>query len=125
MFTFMNSSTQLFSQINDLLERNLDLNELVTQNPEATFFVRIQGDSMSNIGIFSGDIAIVDRSISSSIGNVIVVGLDGEFALKRLIKKEEHFWLQSENPQYPSIQVKNPEELDIWGVVTYVLHKVH
>lgn len=81
----------------------LDLNELLVTHPAATFFVRAQGDSMQNAGIFSEDILVVDRALEPKEGTIVVAILNGEFTLKRVLKKDT--------------------EYQIWGVVTYVIHK--
>ncbi|MBA2367531.1 MAG: translesion error-prone DNA polymerase V autoproteolytic subunit [Candidatus Protochlamydia sp.] len=111
------------SPADDYIEKALDLNELVIQHPAATFYVRVQGDSMQNAGIFSGDILVVDRSLMAQNKNIIVAVLDGEFTVKRLVHHTDGMFLFAENPAYAPIKL-NPEAcFEVWGVVTYVIHK--
>lgn len=105
------------------LEGALDLNELVVNHPAATFYVKVQGDSMINAGIHSGDILVVDRSLSAHHKSIIVAVLDGEFTVKRLILEKNELYLFSENLSYPPIQVSKEAQFEVWGVVTYVIHK--
>jgi DNA polymerase V len=111
------------SPADDYIEKALDLNELVIQRPAATFYVRVQGDSMQNAGIFSGDILVVDRSLTAQNKNIIVAVLEGEFTVKRLVFQTDGMYLFAENPAYSPIKL-NPEAcFEVWGVVTYVIHK--
>lgn len=111
------------SAADDYLEKALDLNELVVQHPAATFYVKVQGHSMENAGIFSGDILVVDRSLTARNKSIIVAVLDGEFTVKRLILEEGSVYLYAENPRYPPIKIEKESQFDVWGVVTYVIHK--
>lgn len=61
------------SPATDYCERKLDLNELCIQHPAATYFVRAQGDSMVDAGIFPGDVLVVDRSINATHGDIMIV----------------------------------------------------
>lgn len=110
------------SPADDYIENNLDLNEYLVKHPSATFFVRVQGNSMQNAGIFSGDILIVDRSVSPAHRKIIVAILNGEFTVKRMLIEGKKIILSPENPSYPSIEVNPESEFQVWGVVTYVIH---
>jgi DNA polymerase V len=110
------------SPAEDYRERTLDLHDHLVKHPAATFFVRVEGDSMINVGIFSGDLLIVDRSLPADFGKIVIALIDGEFTVKRLLQKNGHIILQPENPSFAPIMVKQPEHLIIWGVVTYVIH---
>lgn len=112
------------SPADDHIERQLDLNELLIQHPAATFYVRVEGDSMLDAGINSGDILIVDRALSPASGKIIIAILNGEFTVKRFIKKNTKIVLVAENPAYPDIHIQEGSDFQIWGVVTYVIHKV-
>lgn len=101
----------------------LNLSEHLISHPASTFFIRVVGDSMQGVGIFSGDLLIVDRSLQASNGKIIVALINGEFTVKRLIINKDSITLKAENPNYPSIQVKNDSDFTVWGVVTYVIHK--
>lgn len=108
----------------DSVEKRLDLNELLVKHPTATFFVKVQGESMIGAGIFSGDILLVDRSIEPVDGAIVIAQLNGEFTVKRLKFSGGRPYLLAENPNYKPIQMKEGVEFVVWGVVTSVIHKV-
>jgi DNA polymerase V len=111
------------SPADDHLERALDLNEELVRNPAATFFVRVKGESMRDAGIRSGDILVVDRSLSPVDRQIVVAMIDGEFTVKRFRKKNGRITLEAENPSFSPIDVGEDQELTIWGAVTYVIHQ--
>ena len=106
------------------VDKALDLNELLIHHPEATFFVRVAGDSMINAGIFAGDLLIVDRSLKPSDGKIVIAVVEDEFTVKRLQIKTDHILLIPENDNYQAIKINNEQDLIIWGVVTNVIHAV-
>ena len=106
------------SPAEDYIEQRLDLNELLIQNPSATFFVRVNGDSMIGAGINHDDILIVDRSLEPISGKIVIAIVDGEFTVKRLIKNNDTCRLVAENPDYPPIEITEDSACEIWGVVT-------
>ena len=111
------------SPADDHIEQHLDLNDFLISKPEATFLVRASGESMLQAGIFNQDILVVDRSRAAKHGDIVVASLDGELLVKRLFKHMGQLKLVSENPKFPEIVISRDEELMIWGVVTYVIHK--
>lgn len=111
-------------QADDSVEKKLDLNELLVKHPTATFFVKVQGDSMVGAGIFSGDILLVDRSVEPVDGTIVIAELNGEFTVKRLKFSGGRPYLLAENPNYKPIQMKEGVEFVVWGVVTSVIRKV-
>ncbi len=112
------------SPADDYVESRLDLNELLIQRREATYFLRVKGDSMQGAGIHPGDLIVVDRSINAQDGNVVVAEVDGELTIKRLRLGAGNPELHPENPAYPVIRFKEGQELRIWGVVTSSVHTV-
>lgn len=110
------------SPADDYVDRPLDLNDLLVQRPEATFFVEVEGDSMVEAGIHPGDLLVVDRAAEPTGGKIVVAAIDGELTVKRLRRKEDALWLVAENEAYPPIRVTT--ELVIWGVVRHAIHKV-
>lgn len=112
------------SPADDYKENSLDLDELVIQNPKATFYIRVSGDSMKNAGIADGDIVVVDRAMSARHNSIIVALLNGEFTLKRLSYKNNTIYLVPANPLYKPIRITEEAEFQVWGVVTYCIHKV-
>ena len=104
------------------LDRPLDLNELLITHPAATFFVRVQGDSMRNAGIRDGDILIVNRAQTAKSGDIVVALLFGEFTVKRWLRTPTMQKLMAENSNYPDIPIKEESDFTIWGVVTHAIH---
>ena len=101
----------------DQVEKNLDINDLVVQNPSSTFFVRVEGDSMEEAGIFSGDVLVVDRSVEHKQGKIVVAAVNGELVVKRLSQIDGRAVLLSENNQYSPIFLNENDECFIWGVI--------
>ena len=112
------------SPASDFIEDTLDLNVLLVKHPAATFLVKVEGDSMINAGIRSGDILIVDRSVQPGDGKIVIAVVDGEMTVKRLRRSTEGVYLAAENPRYPAIHINPEQTLHIWGVVTSVVHGV-
>ena len=103
----------------DMVERSLDLNDLLIDRPESTFYVRVNGDSMEGAGIFSGDILIVDRSKEPSNGSIVVAAVYGELVVKRLVGNvSSGYQLISEQEGYMPININDNEDCFIWGIVT-------
>jgi DNA polymerase V len=111
------------SPADDFMEKMLDLNEHLIQHPAATFFVRVEGDSMMGAGILKGDILIVDRSIEAVSERIVIAVINGEFTVKRLKMENGKISLEAENPNYPPISIKKEWDFQIWGVVTYIIHQ--
>ena len=111
------------SPADDFLDRTIDLNEHLVRHPAATFFMRVEGESMRDAGIHDGDILIVDRAEEPADGKVVVAAVWGNLVVKRLRKVNGAWELHSENPAYDPIVV-NDSDSTIWGVVTNVIHKV-
>lgn len=111
------------SPADDYLDESLDPKKLLVRHPAATFFVRVQGDSMLGAGIHPGDILVVDRALEPKEGNIIVASLDGAFTVKRLSLKNQAVLLLPENPKYSPIEIGREADFRIFGVVTYVIHK--
>ena len=112
------------SPANDYLEEKLDLNRYLIRNPSATFFVKVVGDSMMGAGIYAGDLAIVDRSLTAQSSDIVVAVINGEFTLKRLIFNKENIVLLPENPSFPPIEIDRADDFRVWGVVVHIIHKV-
>jgi DNA polymerase V len=106
------------SPADDFIEGTLDLNEHLIAHPAATFMVRVEGSSMTGAGIFSGDLLIVDRSLETRSGHIVVAVVAGELTLKRLIKQADGWMLKAENPDYPPTLIGPDTDCSIWGVVT-------
>lgn len=110
------------SPADDYVADTLDLNEFLVHRKEATFFVKAKGDSMIGAGIHDGDTLIVDRSITPAHGCIVIAVVDAEFTVKRLKKSRGKVTLLPENPLFHPIEFKEGQELQIFGVVTNVIH---
>ena len=106
----------------DHVEQYLDLNDQLIKHPSATFFVTASGDSMTDAGIHSGDMLIVDRSLEPTHGKIVIAAINGELTVKRLSKIEGRLQLLPANPKYKPIDITDNHDLVIWGVVTHVVH---
>ena len=114
------------SPAENYVEEKLNLNSYLIKNKESSsFFVRVSGDSMINVGIFDNDILIVDRSLDPKRQSIVIVSIDGELVIKKLIKDQsKNYYLKSENSNYPNIKLNSNRDTVIWGVVTYVIHSL-
>ncbi len=106
----------------DYIDRKLDLNEFLIKHPAATFFVKVEGDSMVNAGIRSGDILIVDRALEVDDDNIVIAQVNGELTVKRIRTIKNELYLVPENPAFQSILITPEMSFDVRGVVTYVIH---
>lgn len=106
------------SPADDYMEGALDLNEYLIAHPAATFMVRVEGASMTGAGILSGDVLIVDRSVESRSGHIVIAIINGELTVKRLVKEGNNWLLKAEHPDYPPTRIGLSSECSIWGVVT-------
>jgi DNA polymerase V len=111
------------SPADDYIEAKLDLNDLLVPHPSATFFTRVNGNSMTDAGIFHDDLLVVDRAEQPKDGVVIIGVIDGELTVKRLRKINGKVFLNPENPDYQPIEIKEDTQFEIWGVVVAVIHR--
>ncbi|MCD6181522.1 MAG: translesion error-prone DNA polymerase V autoproteolytic subunit [Candidatus Cloacimonetes bacterium] len=111
------------SPAQDYIEHSLDLNEHLISHPVATFFVRVQGLSMVNAGIFPDDILIVDRSLEPRHNSIIIAAVDGELTVKRLSIQAGCWQLLPENPEFSAFDITEDTDFSVWGVVTYAIHR--
>ncbi|HVI47492.1 MAG TPA: translesion error-prone DNA polymerase V autoproteolytic subunit [Chitinophaga sp.] len=102
-------------------QEEIDLSKLLHPDPGATFIVRVKGDSMADANIPDGSLAIVDRSIRPSTGDIIAGTLDGDFTVKRLVKAGRNWVLHPENPFYKPIVITEETDFQAWGVITAVI----
>lgn len=111
------------SPADDYFETRIDLKRELVKNPDATFVVRVQGNSMTGDGIGDGDVLIVDRSLKPRNGAIAICYLNNTFAVKRLDMRGGRIRLLAANPAFDPIEIQETDELTIWGVVTYVIKK--
>jgi DNA polymerase V len=96
----------------------------MVHNPPATFFLRVQGCSMTGAGIRDGDLLVVDRSAEPASGRIVVAAWNGELTVKRIRIQNRRVYLVPENEKYEPVDITDQEDTAVWGVVTYVIHKV-
>lgn len=112
------------SPADDYVEETLDLNKYLIKNPASTFFARVTGNSMIGSNIQEGDILIIDKSLTPREDSILVCALDGEFTVKRVKQIDENtVYLMPDNPDFKPIKVSRDNDLVIWGVVTYSIHR--
>lgn len=111
------------SPAEDHIERRLDLNDLVVKHPEATFFARVEGDSMKDECIEDGDLIVVDKAVRPYDGCLAVAFIDGEFTLKRLRIHDGRVSLVPANGHYPIIEVTADNDFTVWGVVEWIVKR--
>jgi DNA polymerase V len=112
------------SPADDFKETRISLDRELVKNKEATFYARVSGDSMVGAGLDDGDLLVIDRSLNPENGKIAVCLVDGEFTVKRIKKEKNGLYLMPENKKYKPIELKEENELIIWGVVEYVIKKV-
>ncbi|WP_418264651.1 LexA family protein [Flavobacterium faecale] len=108
----------------DFTENNIDLNKELSENPLATFYIKVKGNSMVDAGIEDKDVLVVDRSLEPTNNKVAVCFVDGEFTVKRIQLDQDCLYLMPENKDYPPIKITEENEFIIWGIVTYVIKKL-
>lgn len=108
----------------DFMETAIDLNKALSENPLATFYIKVDGNSMIDAGINDKDVLVVDRSLEPQNNKIAVCFIDGEFTVKRIQLKKNELWLMPENPKYNPIKINEENQLIVWGIVTYVIKKV-
>jgi DNA polymerase V len=112
------------SPATDYIEDDIDLNSHLITNAPATFIIRVQGKSMTNVGIYDGDLLIVDKSLSPKNFSTVIANVNEELVVKTLIKSKEANYLTSGSKNTSDrINLADNPEIIIWGVVTYVIHK--
>ena len=114
------------SPAENYIEEKLNLDKHLIKNKESTFFVRVSGDSMINVGIFDNDILVVDRSLIPVRQSIVIASIDGELVVKKIVKDKikKDFYLKSENKNYPDIRLNSNSDTMIWGIVTYTIHSL-
>ena len=112
------------SPANDFKETRISLDRELVKNKEATFYARVSGDSMIGAGLEDGDLLVIDRSSNPENGKIAVCLINGDFTVKRIKREKNKLYLIPENKKYKPIELKEENELIIWGVVEYVIKKV-
>ncbi|HIP37645.1 MAG TPA: translesion error-prone DNA polymerase V autoproteolytic subunit [Crocinitomix sp.] len=109
------------SPAQDFTDLSIDLNKELIKNPSTTFYGRVSGESMTDLGINDGDLVIIDKSLPPLDGKIAVCFIDGEFTMKSIKLGKDCCWLLPANPQYKPIKVTADNNFLIWGIVIHVI----
>ena len=109
------------SPADDFLDLSIDLNQELIKHPSSTFYGRVKGESMKDLGINDGDLLVVDKSLEPSNGKIAVCYIDGEFTVKRIKITKGICWLMPANDKYNPIQVTEGNDFLVWGIVIHVI----
>ena len=112
------------SPADDFKEIRISLDEELVKNRDATFYARVSGESMVDAGLDDGDLLIIDRSLDPKNGKIAICFIDGEFTVKRIKREKNKLYLLPENKKYKPIEMREENELIIWGIVEYVIKKL-
>jgi len=111
------------SPATDYVEDDIDLNTHLIKNIPSTFLIRAQGKSMNNVGIYDGDLLVVDRSLDPKNFSTVIVNINEELVVKSFLKEKDQSFLTSGSKKLKDkINLTENPEIFIWGVVTYVIH---
>jgi len=112
------------SPADDAMDLDLNLHDYLVRNPAQTFCVKAIGESMKDAGIKSGDVMLVDRAIEPENRSIVLAVIDSEFTVKRVNVSDKKLYLMPENENFTPIEITQEMDFKVWGVVTYVIHKV-
>ena len=117
VYTGFSSPSENFS------ESSISLDEYLIKHPAATFLAYASGDSMANVGIYDGDLLIIDRSLDAISGDVVIGVFNGELIVRKLLIIKGKPYLSSSDKECRSILIALDAEFEIWGVVTASIKK--
>jgi DNA polymerase V len=106
------------SPADDFAVNRLDLTQVLVKHPQATYLLRVAGNSMREAGIDDGDTLVVDKAVKPRHGHVVVAVVDGEFTVKYLHQRAGSMRLKAANPTFPDIVPKEGQTIEVWGVVS-------
>ena len=112
------------SHIEEAIDLDLNLHDHLVTNPNHTFCVKAIGESMRDAGIQSGDVMLVDRAIEPENRSIVLAVINNEFTVKRVNVSNKKLYLMPENENFTPIEITEEMDFKVWGVVTYVIHKV-
>ena len=105
----------------DFIDLSIDMNKHLIKRPSATFYGRVKGQSMKDVGITDGDLLVIDKSITPKNDQIAVCYVDGEFTIKKIKFEQDICWLIPANDAYQPIRVTSQNDFLIWGIVTHVI----
>jgi DNA polymerase V len=111
------------SPATDFLDTAIDLNKYLIKNPSTTFIAFTDGNSLTGAGINDKDLLIIDKSLEPTDGKIAICVVDGEFTAKRIKVVNKEIWLMPENDKFKPIKIKEYNDFEIWGIVTYSIQK--
>jgi DNA polymerase V len=110
------------SPATDYVQDEIDLNSELIKNPPATFLIRVQGNSMMDHKITSGDLLVVDRSLNLKNDCIAIINFNNELVVKNIIKQNNNFYIKNKAEK---ILISENSDVNVWGVVTYIIHAAH
>jgi len=114
------------SPATDYIEEDVDLNVHLIKNVPATFVIRVQGKSMTDVGIYDGDLLVVDKSLKPKNFSTVIANVHDELVVKSFVKERDEQFLTSGSKKIEDKIIINSEsDVFVWGVVTYVIHSVY
>jgi DNA polymerase V len=114
------------SPATDYIEEDIDLNVHLIKNVPATFVIRVQGKSMIDVGIYDGDILVVDKSLKPKNFSIVIANVHDELVVKNFVQENGRQFLTSGSKRIEDkILINEEEDIFIWGIVTYVIHSVY
>ena len=114
------------SPATDYIEEDVDLNVHLIKNVPATFIIRVQGKSMMDVGIYDGDLLVVDKSLKPKNFSTVIANVHDELVVKSFVKeKDEQFLTSGSKRTEDKIIINSESDIFVWGVVTYVIHSIY
>jgi len=114
------------SPATDYIEEDVDLNIHLIKNVPATFIIRVQGKSMMDVGIYDGDLLVVDKSLKPKNFSTVIANVHDELVVKNFVKeKDEQFLTSGSKKIEDKIIINSESDIFVWGVVTYVIHSMY
>ena len=110
------------SPATDYVQDEIDLNSELIKNPPATFLIRVQGNSMTEHKIISGDLLVVDRSLNLKNDCIAIINFNNELVVKNIIKENNNFYIKNREEK---ILINENSDVNVWGIVTYIIHAAH
>ena len=110
------------SPATDYVQDEIDLNSELIKNPPATFLIRVQGNSMTEHKITSGDLLVVDRSLNLKNDCIAIINFNNELVVKNIIREKNNFYIKNKSQK---ILINESSDVNVWGVVTYIIHAAH
>jgi DNA polymerase V len=110
------------SPATDYVQDEIDLNSELIKNPPATFLIRVQGNSMTEHKIASGDLLVVDRSLNLKNDCIAIINFNNELVVKNIIRENNNFYIKN---RAEKILINENSDVNVWGIVTYIIHAAH